>query len=332
MEFAPPGIHSPVLHRSRRVRRGARLLVAVVLVLVFVAPASSGDDSGTLDRQLVDAASRGDLGAVEALIAAGADPNARMDGYPALQLAVRDGTVEVVGALLAAGADVNAFGEWVPGCCQDRDTALHQAVRYWYVCGDGDIEYCPARAEVIQVLLAAGADVDARQELGGMTPLHAAANVGRRFEVREMLLMLLNAGADPNAQDEYGRTPLHFAAGSISSAAIAVLLDAGAEPDTWDEYHRTPLHLAACVGGPENVDALLDAGAYIKARDHRGMTPLHLAVDSCRSPAVIAVLLDAGADPKARVLSGRTPWDFVRMNCGHGGTDAYRRLRDAPTQ
>ena len=63
----------------------------------------------------------------------------------------------------------------------------------------------------------------------------------------EMLLMLLGAGADPNAQDGGGRTPLHFAADSISSAAIAVLLDAGADPDTRDEYYRTPLHRAACA-------------------------------------------------------------------------------------
>ena len=133
-------------------------LAAVVLVLVFVAPAGFGDDSGVLDRRLVDAAADGDLGAVEALIAAGADPNARIDGYPALQFAVGDGTVEVVEALLAAGADVNAFGEWVPGCCQDRDTALHQAVRYWHMCDDHIIEFCSKRAKVIQVLLAAGAD------------------------------------------------------------------------------------------------------------------------------------------------------------------------------
>ena len=56
--------------------------LAVVLVLAFVAPAGFGDDSGILDRRLVDAAASGDLGAVEALIAAGADPNARVDGYP----------------------------------------------------------------------------------------------------------------------------------------------------------------------------------------------------------------------------------------------------------
>ena len=325
-------------------------LAAVVLVLVFVTPAGFGDVSGILDRQLVEAAADGDLGAVEALIAAGADPNARIDGYPALQFAVRDGTVEIVQALLAAGADVNAFGEWVPGCCQDRDTALHQAVRYWDVCADRDFGHCSERAEVIQVLLGAGADVDAREKLGGWTPLHAAANEAGWSEVSEMLLMLLDAGADPNArtEDDRDRTPLHLAVWSISSAAtaallegneegrssaaIAVLLDAGADPETRNVDGRTPLHLAANDGGPENVDALLDAGANVEARDHLGMTPLHLAADSCRSPAVIAVLLDAGADPKARDRDGRTPWDLARMSCGPVGTSAHRRLRDARTQ
>ena len=291
-------------------------LAAVVLMLLFVAPASFGNDSGILDRQLVEAAADGDLGAVEALIAAGADPNARIDGYPALQFAVRDGTVEIVQALLAAGADVNAFGEWVPGCCQDRDTALHQAVRYWDVCVDRDFGHCSERAEVVQVLLAAGADVDAREKLGGWTPLHAAANEAGWSEVSEMLLMLLDAGADPSArtEDDRDRTPLHLAVWSISSAAIAVLLDAGADPETRNVDGRTPLHLAAKERRPENVAALLDAGANIEARDHRGMTPLHLAVVSCRSPAVIAVLLDAGADPKARDQDGRTP-DLTRIDC-----------------
>ena len=218
--------------------------LAVVLVLVFVAPAGFGDVSGILDRRLVDAAAGGDLGTVEALIAAGADSNARTDGYPALQLAVREGTVEIVEALLAAGADVNAFGEWVPGCCQDRDTALHQAVRYWDVCVDRDFGYCSERAEVIQVLLAAGADVDARQEFGGWTPLHAATNEGAWNEVSEMLLMLLDAGADPNARTVDGRTSLHLAVENISSAAIAVLLDAGADPKARDQDGRTPWDLA----------------------------------------------------------------------------------------
>lgn len=158
-------------------------VVLLLIMLVFVAPASLGDDSGTLDRKLIDAVGRGNLSAVEALIAAGADPNARMDGYPALQFAVRRGTVEIVEALLAAGADVNGFGEWVPGCCQHLDTALHQAVRY-------------RRAEIIQVLLAAGADVDARDKLLGESPLELADSLG----FTEIIDILVCAGADPNAR------------------------------------------------------------------------------------------------------------------------------------
>ena len=54
--------------------------------------------------------------------------------------------VEVVKALLAAGADVNAFGEWVPGCCQYLDTALHWAIRYMIVCTNPDDEHCTETA------------------------------------------------------------------------------------------------------------------------------------------------------------------------------------------
>ena len=117
-------------------------LAAVVLMLVLVAPPSLGDEPGILDRELYDSAYGGDLDTIEALLAAGADPNTRIDGYPVLQFAVRSDSVEVVEALLAAGADVNAFGEWVPGCCQYLDTALHWAIRYMIVCTNPDDEHC----------------------------------------------------------------------------------------------------------------------------------------------------------------------------------------------
>ena len=69
--------------------------------------------------------------------------NARMDGYPALQLAVRDGTVESVEALLAAGADVDARDKLV------GDSPLEVADRLGFT-------------EVMDILVRAGAEPNAR--------------------------------------------------------------------------------------------------------------------------------------------------------------------------
>ena len=174
-----------------------KLLAAVVLMLGFVAPASVAEDADTPEYRLFEAAYDRDLGAVEDLLDAGVDPNARWDGYPILQIAVRGGGVEIIESLLAAGADVNSYSEWVPGCCQHRDTALHQAVLYWAVCYDMEPEPCAvSRTRIIRVLIDAGADVNARGELSGFTPLDVAELEG----FTEVMDILVRAGADPNVR------------------------------------------------------------------------------------------------------------------------------------
>lgn len=61
---------------------------------------------------------------------------------------------------------------------------------------------------LVTVLAGAGADVNARDERGGWTPLHLAAWFGNTPSVVDALLAV---GADPKAKDKAGKTPWDYA-------------------------------------------------------------------------------------------------------------------------
>jgi uncharacterized protein len=110
------------------------------------------------------------------------------DGFTALHFAAFFGRHEAVRLLLARGAEVDAFGRgWMTG------TALHSGVSRMH-------------AEVMQILLDAGANPNARQS-AGWTPLHSAAANGDLAGVE----LLLGRGADPDAANDEGRSVLELA-------------------------------------------------------------------------------------------------------------------------
>ena len=175
---------------------------------------------------------------------------------------------------------------------------------------------------MVENCLRAGASPRVRDELG-LTPLHQAAMM--RAEDVEALI---EAGADVNSRANAG-TPLNNAARYGPPGAVRALIAAGASVGARDYKGGTPLHGAAYMGSAESVKALIAARAAVNARNEQGRTPLHQVASrvqfgsppnivsrhyfSARSegPLIIEALLEAGADPLARDSSGTTPQSIL---------------------
>jgi len=149
-------------------------------------------------------------------------------------------------------------------------------------------------ADRVRTLLRDGADVNAAQG-DGMTALHWTALNGD-LETTNVLLV---AGATVEALTRVGRyTPLHLASSRGHGSVVSRLLDAGSKANATTETGVQPLHLAAQAGDAATVTALLGHGANVNARDEtHGRTPLVFAASQNRLEA-IRILLAKGADPR----------------------------------
>jgi len=99
--------------------------------------------------------------------------------------------------------------------------------------------------DVVQLLLRAGAEVDALDTAGYSSLAFAAS-----FNHVGVLQLLLAESADPNAQDEFGVTPLIHAAarGQEYSAVVRELLRSGAKVELVDSEGRTAMDYAHASG------------------------------------------------------------------------------------
>ena len=134
----------------------------------------------------------------------------------------------------------------------------------------------------IRALLAAGAEVNARDPSTRWTALHWACAFGqgdapRSQETLELLLrapgVLLEA-----ADDERGLTPLMLAADKLNESAVQLLLQAGANPNATDKSNTTPILIAAYHCSYRIADLLIGAGAKLDVEGDDGMSPLMIAV------------------------------------------------------
>lgn len=278
-----------------------------------------------------------DAATVEALIAAGLDPNARTDGGRTPLHSTR--SPEIFKALRRAGADIHAR-------LHNGFTVLHRAAGF-------------SDATTVEALIAAGLDPNAETS-DGLTPLLYARS-------RETFEALLAGGADlapidtvfaPNGLEAVNRRdidwrvlsaavtqvgrfanaslverlrainpsfaevphsvrgtspsyPLHYAARWNDDPEIIAALSTPKVTATTESSGRTyPLHLAAENSNPAVIETLLAAGAWAhinhRTLDSGGATPLYFAArnPNPRAAEIVSVLLEAGADANGRDMNG----------------------------
>ncbi len=154
-------------------------------------------------------------------------------------------------------------------------------------------------AESVEILLAAGADVQARSTMGA-TPLILGASSPEKVK------LLVLAGSDPNAQTKAGITPLMIAADAARSAgSVRILLRAGADLHRASERGTTALLAAAAGGDLETVRLLIRNGAKIEQADKGGFTPL---MSACMSNQLerVKLFIARGANVNAaNVFAGK---------------------------
>ena len=162
----------------------------------------------------------------------------------------------------------------------------------------------------VKAAIAAGANVNAKYNYGD-TPIYVAT-VKNHPDVAKLLLA---HGANPNAKDaKIGKTALHLAAQLGHADIVKLLLAYGANVNARTKYGDTPLHLAA-LGHPKIVKLLLAHRADINAKSTYGRTPLYDAAANGHSD-IVKLLLAHGANPNIKDKDGTTALS-VAVGTGH---------------
>lgn len=272
------------------------MAVTVIVGRVFLGSISMAQEPADRGPELINALSEavisGDIPEVRRLLEAGVDIDSAKDNEATpLILASRGGNVEIARLLLDAGANANAnpfkyalHRDWE---VTYTPAALLPVIRQSEIIYDAAALHAASQnghAEIVRLLLAAGADVNAKGD-DEVTALHAASQNGHV----EIVKLLLAAGADVDAEISraFFREPDHLVE---SMKAIEPL----GPPMAVLNYH-TPLILASQNGHVEIVKLLLQAGAKVNVSTRAGTA--EGAASQNGHAEIVKLLHAAGANP-----------------------------------
>jgi ankyrin repeat protein len=191
---------------------------------------------------------------VSALLAHGANPNARLRTAPASLFGPSRGAgSEVITEVEAAAKPASAGTERMRGMSAAGSFA--GATPFWLAAKNVNVD-------IMRMLVERGGD-PALTNADGTTPLMAAAGLtqiqGPRAKRGDVSQFYSNWGEADSLQ------------------AIDYLLGLGADVNAVNEAKQTPLHGAAYMGSNAVVQRLAEHGATIDAQDAQGQTPYRIA-------------------------------------------------------
>jgi ankyrin repeat protein len=122
----------------------------------------------------------------------------------------------------------------------------------------------------------------------------------------DIVQALLAAGAEKEVKGDNGYVALINATLRGSWAAARVLIEHGADTDVYADMGNGVIHMAAHRAPVDFMRFVLDRGLPINYVNHWGGTPLFEACERDGRDEVVAMLLERGADPAPRNNAGYT--------------------------